>query len=40
MTDRPPPKELMAIGLFIHEFGQLERTINDALAEPEAPSSV
>jgi cell division protein ZapA (FtsZ GTPase activity inhibitor) len=33
MTDRPPPEQLMTMGLFIHEFGQLERTIDVALTE-------
>jgi hypothetical protein len=36
MTARPPPDELMAIGLFIYEFGELERVVDNALAESVA----
>jgi hypothetical protein len=36
MTARPRPGELMAIGLFIYEFGELERVVDEALAESVA----
>jgi hypothetical protein len=32
-AEQPEPEQLMAMGLFIHEFGQLERAIDAAPTE-------
>jgi hypothetical protein len=33
MPDRPRPEDFMAMGLFIYEFGKIERLVDRALAE-------